>query len=147
MIAFSKTAVTFFHRIDKSDGTEEWYAHVVGGCYVTASDEAAQGLTGLRDADRVTVSVPFEYQSSKLMVGGLEYKDWRTYDAQAVKSGITFREGKDAFVVGALYSINPMAYSEGRESFLDWLRKSHEVYTLTAVKQYGLIPHFEIGGR
>ena len=141
---YNKT-VTVFNRYKSKQLGITWYPHVIHECYFNADKGANISKTGLENADTAKLHVPYvgDY------IGDLKYltpKEWDRQTNDKYKTTITFSEGEDFFVLGEFpeITVNESDYPEG---FFQYMNNLYDdVYRITTVGKYTLIPHFEIGG-
>ena len=144
------TTVTVFNLYrSKQLGTSTWYPHVISGCYFLADKAANIAKTGLENADSARLHIPYIMTDGETMIGDLEYKDPKEWDAQTndmYAKTITFTEGEDFFLVGE-YPEKPVLDSDYRNGFQSYLNTLYDhVYQINTAGKYSVIPHFEIGG-
>jgi len=130
--------------------TEKWYTSVFSG--VNFLDTKASNATPMNGTtDGSTAEVILHTTASKAAQGKsgeLQYIGPRGYAALSAPAGYyTFKPETDFFIVGdhASEPIDDNAYDEGlyhvKNAAMD------EVYMITGASWFGLLPHFEIGGR
>lgn len=152
-MALDNASCTIFNRYDLSDGTIMYYATIIQNCHFIVDKAAAQAKTGLEDADELFVSFDYQTDSSgTVLVDGKPYlgaKSWSRLVNDDLPNYVTMREGNDIVMRGEWDGEQTISSSDyGRNGFYDWLRNSRDdVYLISSVGKYDLIPHFEIGGR
>ena len=141
---YNKT-VTVFNRYKSKQLGITWYPHVLHGCYFNADKGANVEKTGLENADSAKLHVPYLGD----MIGELKYltpKEWDKQPNDEYMHTITFSEGEDFFALGEFpeTAVNESDYPEG---FFQYMNQNYDdVYKITTVGKYTVIPHFEIGG-
>lgn len=146
---YNDTVTVFNLYRSKQLGTATWYPHVVENCYFNADKGANIQKTGLENADIAKLHIKYRVVDGKKMIGELEYKEPKEWDAQTndkYDETITFKDGEDFFVKGDL-SGDPIDDNSFRGGFFQYMNSIHDnVYRITTVGLYKTIPHFEIGG-
>lgn len=135
-----RDTVTVFNRL-RRNGTDTWYPTVLTGVDLNADAAAIRKAYGAESNDRAKLHVRY---SPGLIVGGKQYyspKEWQGM-------GITFHDGDlfDFFWEGTWDggNVNDEDYTDG---FYNHMRKTHDnVFAITSVARYSVIPHFEIMG-
>lgn len=147
---YDKTVTVFNKYTDKSDAIY-WYPHVISGVTLITDKAANVAKTGLDTADTANLHVPFKVREGERIVCNLSYltpKVWKTTENK--ENSITFSTG-DIFLEGE-YPETVIAdedyTSRTNKGFYDYLNKKMDnVFLITSVGSYTLIPHFEIGGK
>lgn len=127
-----------------------WYPSVIDG--VTIAEVTASAATenaGMTGGDTVELFIPTSGAKSVATTGGEKmYVSPKVYAACAAPNTcLTFKPLVDFILVGKWDTapINDDEYESGLyHSFND---EYDGVYMITSASWYGLIPHFEIGGR
>lgn len=129
----------------------KWYPSVIHGVSVlenVASSATTQG--GKTGSDTLEVSI--KTSSSKGIETATGFKTYVSPNAYAACSApadcLTFKPERD-FIYCGEWPTAPIDDAEYEESGLyHAMNEEHDgVYMITSVAWYGLIPHFEIGGR
>ena len=146
---YNDTVTVFNLYRSKQLGTATWYPHVISGCYLNIDKGANIQKTGLENADTAKLHVSYHFRDGKKMVGELEYKEPKEWDAQTndeYANTITFTDGEDFFVVGD-FSGEPINDDDIRGGLFQYMNSNYDnVFRITTVGMYKTIPHFEIGG-
>ena len=142
--------VTILNRYDTAGGEIIWYPTIVNG-HLIVDKNAAQTRTGLSDADAAQLHIDYTVKDGKIYVGGKRYlppKQWERQVNEDLPKSLTFDDGLDFFLVGE-HDAGPANDADyGRNGYIEYLRKIYDdLYAITSVGKYTLIPHFEIGGR
>ena len=137
--------VTIFNRYKSKQIGITWYPHVLHGCDFHSDKGANIEKTGLENADSAKLHVKY----SGDMIGNLRYftpKEWDKQPNDMYREIITFSEGEDFFMLGE-YDETPVNDGDYNEGFFQYMNDTYDdVYKITTVGKYQLIPHFEIGG-
>lgn len=146
---YNKTVTVFNLYRSKQLGTATWYPHVIKNCYFNADKGANIQKTGLENADTAKLHIKYRFKNGKKMIGDLEYldpKEWEKQTNDTYLNAITFKSGDDFFVIGD-YADGPVDGNSFPEGFFQYMNARYDnVYRITTVGKYDIIPHFEIGG-
>lgn len=153
------TTVTVFNLYrSKQLGVSTWYPHVISGCYFNADKAANIEKTGLKNADTARLHIPYKEKEGKIFLKGSEGaevqyllpKEWDNQTNDMYEKTVTFTEGEDFFFIGEYPEkpINDDVFASGTTTgFKDYMNKNFDnVFSVTSVGKYQLIPHFELGG-
>lgn len=139
---YDQTITLFNHR--KADNS--WRTTVFQGVNVIeprASDHTTQG-TNNGDAVEILLQC-----SPGQKVGELQYVPPKAYQALTDVSGrFTMTPEVDFIVIGEEISEEPILEDDYDEGLYQAMNDANDgVYMITSATWFGLIPHFEIGGR
>lgn len=153
--ALYKQTVTLFNRVTKPDGEILWYPRVLTGVHLITDHSASWNSYGGQQGDNVRLHVRYTQKpNGAASVAGRTYvnrKEWKAL--KSFDSYITFGYGDnddfDFFMEGKfspLTAIKDSTYS--RSGFYNYMNRNYEnVFAITSVSKYNLIPHFEIMAR
>lgn len=151
---YNDTVTVFNLYRSQQLGIATWYPHVLTGCYFNADKAANIAKTGLENADSAQLHIPYNVQNGKIIICGkdskeLQYllpKEWDTQTNDMYENTVTFTEGEDFFMIGEYLEtpVDDSAYRGGLFSYLN--SNFDQVYKISSVGKYDVIPHFEIGG-
>ena len=79
---YNDTVTVFNLYRSKQLGTATWYPHVVENCYFNTDKGANIQKTGLENADIAKLHIKYRVVDDKKMIGELEYKEPKEWDAQ-----------------------------------------------------------------
>ena len=143
--------ITVFNRYDAAANDVRYYATIIHGATLQVDKAASVSTSGLKDADSMWCSIPYENHVDHITVDGylhLSPKEWASQVGDAREQSVTFDEGRDILLDGAWDGpavVNADEYD--RVGFLGHLRSRFDgVYLINSVARYDLIPHFELGG-
>lgn len=130
--------------------TKTWYPSVIKGTHIIETKASAHTLTGTNNGDTVEIivhctpdKVVITSAGEKQYTGPKEYA--RCADPASV---ITFAPETDFIFAGVWDTLDPIAEDEDSEGLYHEMNNEHDgVYMVTSAIFYGLLPHFEIGGR
>lgn len=134
-IFYNKT-VTIYNKIEE-DYREIYYPTVLNGVRLLIGKAASFGEKGVEGSDNALLSIK---NNSDLEKPYLPEKKWKK-EAQR-EEFFTLKEG-DFFVEG-----NTEEEDTNIENFFEHMKADYDnVFQITKVQQYELIPHFEVGGK
>lgn len=127
-----------------------WYPSIITGTDLLAAKSSSHATEGISNADDVDIIV--HCTAAKVIAtsdGGKSYIGPKEYE----KCGdpgrhITFTPESDFIYNGAWSDLTPINDDEYDEGLYHALNDEHDgVYMISSAAFYGLLPHFEIGGR
>lgn len=149
---YDKTITVFNKYVNQKDEIF-WYPTVIKGVQLIVDKSANIEKTGLDTADTATLHVLYHMVSNEKVVSGKKYlepKKWAKQINDTLGHTVTFASC-DFFVEGEHDEkmIADEDYQSRRDGgFYDYMNKNHDnVFLITNVGTYTLIPHFEIGGK
>lgn len=133
--------ITVFNFHEK---TETWRTTVFEGVSLyEVSAETATRDSGKTNSDTVDLIIPTQADVICRYTGSKAYANMD--DPQGF---FTFKAESDFFVVGNHFSLEPISDDDYDEGLYHHLNNTQDgVYMITSVAFFGLLPHFEIGGR
>lgn len=159
--------VTVFNRVPGRNGEPTmWYPTVIDGVHLMANQSSNWNGHGGKSSDDVKLHIPYTWHGDDAMItcrAGTEKsstmqkkwykpKDWRREEDP--EEGITFAFGEnddfDFFIEGVYEEftepISDMDYE--RKGFYGYMNKMYDnVFVISSVQKFSLIPHFEITAR
>jgi hypothetical protein len=141
--AMHREIITLFN-FHKQSG--KWYTTLFQGVtLLELKGETATGAGGQTNADSVEAIIhvsPDKAYDGKTYVGAKEYKEMAVPEEH-----FTFLAGTDFFMAGD-YRMEPVLDDDYDEGLYHEMNRTYDgVYMVTSAAFYGLLPHFEIGGR
>lgn len=148
----SNATITVFNAYTDAEDKLYYYASIIKDVHAIADKGAAQTKTGLEDADSFWCSIPYAVNGDDIYVNGKRYLGpiaWEKQINDDLPNTLTFCEGKDLILKGVWTGdsiIKSADYS--RQGFYDYLLRNYDdVYIVSSVGKYDLIPHFEVRGK
>lgn len=129
----------------------KWYPTVIGGCTCRINAASAASVHGGNAKDAFTASIPCTAQQSVIAADGAEKpilgpKAYAASDAP--QACITFSPGMDFIAEGSSDDATPICDADYDGGFYDAMNaENDDVHLITSSVYYGLIPHYEIGGK
>lgn len=149
---YDKTITVFNKYVNQKDEIF-WYPTVIKGVQLIVDKSANIEKTGLDTADTATLHVLYRISSDGKVVSDKKYlepKKWAKQINDMLGHTVTFASG-DFFIEGEYDErlISDEDYQSRRDGgFYDYMNKNHDnVFLITNVGTYTLIPHLEIGGK
>ena len=146
-----KDTVTVFNRYVDSFKNTIWYPHVISGVNLIVDKAVITAKYGEVSKDNAVMNVRYHVVDSAVMVGDKPYltpKEWERQVNDDLPKSITFTSGNDFdfFMLGNYGSEEPINDENGR-FYSDMQREYDDVFAITSVAKYTVIPHFEIVGK
>ena len=152
--AIYKQTITLFNRISAGGGDIYWYPTIIRGVHLYDSQTSTWSNQGGNSGNNATVHIMYQIVNGQIMVAGKPYyppKQYRLLDAP--QDAITFAFGhhddSDFFIRGEFGFDGAVSDdAHDRHGFFNYMKKTNDdVYSVSGVTIYNLIPHFEITGR
>ena len=127
-----------------------WYPSVISGADLIATKASTRATDGVNNADAVDILI--NCTAAKVITtsaGGKSYTGPKEYAGCAdPASCITFTPEQDFIFDGAWADLTPIDDEDYDEGLYHALNAAHDgIYMISSAAFYGLLPHFEIGGR
>lgn len=132
----------------KADGL--WYPTVITNAHVLAVKASTHVTDGYNNADTVEVHITSnKAQNVGTPDGSKSYTTPREYAITAHPAEyVTFTPERDFFYVGRWSDLTPVEDEDYDEGFYHAMNVENDgVYKISSASFFGLIPHFELGGR
>lgn len=143
--------ITLFNRYKSRKDGDKWFKTVVEGVNVIADKAAIVATQGTNASDSAKVLINYDTDAAgNIKIAGKTYlapKKWDEVLTSERDNYLTFKNGSnfDFILVGKLeedISLNDGDYTEG---LYNYLNKAYDnVFAISSVGKYELIPHFEI---
>lgn len=134
-----KDTVTVFNRYGGS-----WRGVVLNGVDLNADRAMVVQRYGEHATDRALLHIKYESKNNGYYIGSLLYVEPNSYAGD----GITFQEGNNmSFFMEGVAPIMTADDDDYTDGFLDFMNANYNVYVISSVARYSVIPHFEITGR
>lgn len=142
-----QSVITLFNFHQKSG---LWYPTVITGVHLVATKANTHGAFGVNNTDTVNASITSNNAREVNSTEGVKsYTPAKEYAVTNTPDEcITFSPECDFFITGSwdnLMAIDDDEYDEGLYNALN--EERDDVYMVSSAAFYGLLPHFEIGGR
>ena len=146
-----KDTVTLFNRYVDSMGNTMWFPHVLTNVNFNADKSVIVSKYGEESKDNAVLNIKYHLRGLTKMVNGKPYlnpKDWERQVNDELSKSITFSQGNDFdfFMLGD-YGSEEMIKDDKGTFFRDIQQEYDNVYAITSVAEYTVIPHFEIVGK
>lgn len=143
---YDKT-VTLFNYYEES---KTWFPSVISGVQIQTVNANTFTSMGINNADTMEFIIKcspeqmvMTSEGAKQYIGPKEYAR-----CTAPEEVLTFAPDTDFIFVGVWSDLSPVKEDEDSEGLYQEMNEEHDgVYMVNSVASYGLLPHFEIGGR
>ena len=128
-----------------------WFPHVLTNVNFNADKSVIVSKYGEESKDNAVLNIKYHLRGLTKMVNGKPYlnpKDWERQVNDELSKSITFSQGNDFdfFMLGD-YGSEEMIKDDKGTFFRDIQQEYDNVYAITSVAEYTVIPHFEIVGK
>lgn len=147
---FEKTITLFNHY--KSRLGDMWYPSVIKNVHFTADRAAIVKVLGSDSKDNAMLNIHYQLIDGKIYVGGKPYlppKEWDGQTNDKLAESLTFSAGQyfDFFIVGEYESTSPISDDDYTDGFYNYMNSKYDdVYAITSVGMYSVIPSIQIMG-
>lgn len=140
---FNDVVTLFMKYEDKKEKICQWHRVALADVELQKNKAISVSNDGNRPNNTVTLHIP----CTQGKIGDYEYlkpKAWHRAEDKAGK--ITLVEG-DFFVDGEIIDMDIYDDSQYAGGLFTYMRKNYDdVYVISSVNEYKVIPHFEVGG-
>lgn len=154
--AIYKQTVTLFNRVKGSYGEELlWYPTIIEGVHLIIDKSSAWNNYGGKASDNARLHIRYSVEDGNIMVAGKQWyepKAWRRLEKP--EKAITFAYGDnddfDFFIEGAFDEFEEPISDDRyeRKGFYGYMNERYDnIFAITSVSKFNLIPHFEITAR
>ena len=148
--ALYRQTITLFNR-KEVDGKTYWYPTVLEGVHLVLDQSIIISTYGEQAQDNAMVHIMYQKSGADAIVGGKVYMTPKVFRASGDPTfNITFGYGDnfDFIMSGAYEDISPVDDTMYKHGFFNHMNKLYdEVFAITRVAKFNLIPHFEITAR
>ena len=148
--AIYKQTVTVFNRVIDGEKTY-WYATVIPNVHLIIDRSIIISTYGEQSADNAKLHIQYSLSGEDAIVVGKTYMTPKVFRSSGDPSAnITFAFGDefDFIKSGAFEGSGPFDDDDYKGGFFNYMNKTYdEVFAITNVSKFNLIPHFEIVAR
>ncbi len=138
---FTDTVTIFNHYEDKKNGISIWYPTVLDGVELQVAKGINVSKSGNDNADSANLHIKINADIRRA------YKKPKEYKALEEKQGYFTLKPDDFFMEGG-YDNTPVDDGDYPNGFFEFMKKAYDdVYNITTVDIFKVIPHFEVGGK
>lgn len=143
--------ITVFNRKASRLG-DMWYPTILRNVNLNIDKATLVQTYGENTADNVMLNVAYDLVDGVKTIGGKKYllpKEWSKQTHDDCAKTITFASGEDFdfFMVGE-YPEEPVNDDDYIDGFYNYMNKEYdEVYAITSVGIFSVIPHLQITGK
>ena len=146
-----KDTITLFNRYVDSMGNTMWFPHVLTDVNLNVDRSVIVNKYGEQSKDNAVLNVKYHFVDNNKMVNDFPYLDPKEWEKQVnddLPKSITFAQGNDFdfFMLGNYGSEEVIEDSKGT-FFREMQQEYNNVYAITSVAEYSVIPHFQITGK
>lgn len=141
--------VTIFNRYESNAG-DMWFPKMLSGVDLNIDKASVVRKYGENSADRAILHIAYTNDGEGIKVADYPYKKPKEWDGQTndeLASTITFTDGLkfDFIYVGEWDGTEPINDNDYIKGFYDFMNKHYDdVFAITSVSIFSVIPHFEI---
>lgn len=148
-----KDTVTLFNRYESRLG-DTWYPTVLHDVNLNIDKASIIAKYGENSQDNAILNVRYTEQNGVKYIGNKQYLspiEWDKQTNDQLSKTLTFTSGQDLdfFYLGDWGNENPISDVDyGTDGFLGYMLKNYDnVFAVTSVGVFSLIPHFEVVGK
>ena len=149
-----KDTVTLFNRYTTKDRKIVWYPTVLHGVNLNVDKASIIAKYGSNSQDNAVLNVKYHSGDDAVMVGYKKYllpKEWSRQTEGVLAESLTFASDKedfDFFYEGEWESDEPILDGDYTSGFYSYMNKNYDnVFVITSVSKFNVIPHFEVVGK
>lgn len=149
-----KDTVTLFNRYTTKDRKIIWYPTVLRGVNLNVDKASIVAKYGSNSQDNAVLNVKYHSGDDVIMVGDKRYllpKEWSKQTEDTLAESLTFTTGKeefDFFYEGEWESDEPILDDDCTSGFYSYMNNNYDnVFAITSVSKFSVIPHFEVVGK
>ena len=149
-----KDTVTLFNRYATKDRKIVWYPTVLHGVNLNVDKASIVAKYGSNSQDNAVLNVKYHSGDDAMMVGDKRYlfpKEWSKQTEDTLVESLTFTTGKeefDFFYEGEWESDEPILDDDYKSGFYSYMNNNYDnVFAITSVSKFSVIPHFEVVGK
>lgn len=155
--------ITLFNLYESEEAGALWYPTVISYTQLQIDTAANLRERGPESADSASLHIRYARDGKNTIISGIiSFEDNEAKNivkpytlpkkwacAEDKEAAVTFTKDKDFFYHGIWKGDAPIKDSEyGKKGFYDYMKRNEdEVFLITNVGKYNLLPHFEIGGK
>lgn len=145
--ALYKQTVTLFNRVYEGDNLV-WYPTVLHDVHLIVDRSIIISTYGEQSADNAKLHV--RYTGDAVIEGKtwMPPKQFRREGSPDANITFAFGDDFDFFVAGEYGNLSPVNDDNYRNGFFNYMNKTYdEVFAISNVSKFNLLPHFEIVAR
>lgn len=149
-----KDTVTLFNRYTTKDRKIIWYPTIMCGVNLNVDKASIIAKYGSNSQDNAVLNVKYHSGDDAVMVGDKRYllpKEWNKQAEDILAESLTFTAGTqefDFFYAGEWESDEPILDDDYTSGFYSYMNNNYDnVFAITSVSKFSVIPHFEVVGK
>lgn len=147
---YSDVVTVFCRR--KSRSGDMWYPTVIHGANLNVNRAAIVAKYGADSKDNAVLNIHYATVEEQIAIAEKIYflpKEWQRQSEEKIANSITFTAGVDFdfFMEGEYECTGPIRDDDYTDGFYNYMNSNYDnVFSITSVAKYSVIPHFEIMG-
>lgn len=139
--------ITLFNRIPGARGEPDtWLPTVIKGVNINIDRVAILAKYGAQCQDKAVINIRYETQGGQIIVAGKRFQTAKEWSQTA--DTLTFTPAKDFFWAGEWDGGVVSDADYGTEGFYGYMNRTMDnVFLISSVARYSVIPHFEVMGK
>lgn len=143
--------ITLFNRYIDSNGDTKWFPHVLKGVNLVVDKSVIVAKYGERSNDNAVLNVKYHNVNGGKMVDRKPYllpKEWKKQTDDLLPKSVTFTSGNDFdFFMEGDYGNEEIIHDEKGTFYSEMQKEYDNVFAVTSISCYSVIPHFEVLGK
>lgn len=148
--ALYKQTVTLFNRVQEGESVV-WYPTILKNVHLIIDRSIIISTYGEQSSDNAKLHVRYSVTGDGAVVNGKVYmppKEFRAHGNPSENITFAFGDEFDFFMAGEYPDTFPVNDDSYRNGFFNYMNKTYdEVFAISNVSKFNLIPHFEIVAR
>ena len=145
-----KQTITLFNR-KTVDGETVWYPFTIDGVHLIMDKAIIISTYGEQSQDNVKLHIRYTPGANGAVVSGKVYmlpKEWARNGEPSENFTLGFGDDFDFIMEGDYGSTEPILDDDYNKGFYNYMNKNYDnVFAISSVSKFNLIPHFEIGAK
>lgn len=145
-----KQTITLFNRLTVDD-VVVWYPFVIPNVHLVVDKSIVIASYGEQSQDNARLNIRYTVSGKDAVINGKTYmmpKEWARNANPLQNFTFGFGDAFDFFVEGDYGSTEVISDDAYRNGFYNYMNRTRDnVFAISTVSKFNLIPHFEIGAR
>ena len=149
-----RDTITLFNRYTTKDRKVIWYPTIMRGVNLNVDKASIVAKYGSNSQDNAVLNAKYHSGDDTVMVGNKKYllpKEWSKQTEDTLAKSLTFTTGKeefDFFYEGEWKGEKPILDEDYTSGFYSYMNNNYDnVFAITSVSKFSVIPHFEVVGK
>lgn len=148
--ALYRQTITLFNHKTVDDATV-WFPMVISNVHLIIDKSIIISSYGEQSQDNAQVHIMYTLKNGGAYVNGKRYmmpKEWQKDGNSDENFTLNYGDEYDFFMEGDYGTTEPIHDDDYRNGFYNYMNKNYDnVFAITTVSKFNIIPHFEIGAR